>query len=149
MPAPGIRRLEGFLRNDALSGIAPHVGYVKVGLAVAVVVEPRCAHAIPHILDARLGGNVAKLAAFVLVQILSPEVIRDEQIGPAIAIIVTPRGREAEAIVILVQPYRLSNIEKPAAPIGRELVVKEEIGRPVPCIVIGNRIAVVTSIAEE
>ena len=91
--------------GHALAGRAPHVAGVDVEPAVVVVVEERRAHPGAVVQrrrpDAATSSNVTLPSAppEVAVEVLGAEVVRDEQVGPAVAVVVGPGGGEVIAVV--------------------------------------------------
>ena len=77
---------------------------VEIEPAVVVVVEEGRAHAGAVIEDTGacrdvLEADHATLRAEVAVQVLGAEVVGDEQVGPAVVVVVGPRGSEVVAVV--------------------------------------------------
>ena len=85
---------------------------------------------------------ISRKRPFVIaVQVLTAEVVGDEQVGPAVAIVVAPGGREGETVVVVIHSRGSGDvIEVPRLLI--EPVPKEKIRRPVPGIVVRRRVAV-------
>jgi len=109
-------------------------------VAVAVEIDERRAHAGADVLDARLHCHVAKAAPparkrDVVVEVLTPEVVRDQEVGPAVVVVVAPGGGEAEAIVVLVEPRLCGHFHEAAVAV----VAEQHVGRPVARVVIGSR----------
>ncbi len=136
------RRLwhEPWQRRHAQSGGRPHVAGVDVEVPVVVVVDKGGAHAGAVVLDAGALGDVleAHLAVDdteIAVEILAPEVVSDEQVGPAVLVEVAPRRGEAEAVVVLVQADGVGDLDEVPVPV----VVEQHIGGPVLCVVVGRR----------
>ena len=128
---------EARLRRHALAGGGPHVAGVDVEVAVVVVVHERRAHARAVVLDARPRGHVteADLAvdeAVVVVEVLAPEVVRHQQVGPAVLVVVGPGGGEAEAVVVLIQPHLLGHVHEAAVAV----VAEQDLGRAVVGVVV-------------
>src|SRR5207248_10182374 len=77
-----------------------HVRDVQVEVAVAVVIRPRNAHAGAAVDDARGRGALAEgTVALVVVERVAAELVRDVQVGPAVAVVVAPCAREVPARV--------------------------------------------------
>jgi hypothetical protein len=119
--------------------VAPHLPAVDVEPAVAVVVEPEDAHAGRVVLDAGPGRDVleAHLAVpqtHVVVEVLPPEVVGDDQVGPPVAVVVAPGGGEAEAVVARFQPRLVGHVDEPSVAV----VAEEHVGRAVRRVVVGR-----------
>jgi ribosomal protein L21E len=56
-----LRRKEVAVPDHALPGRCPHIRYIKVGLAVVIIIEPGRAHARPDILYPGRFGAIAKV----------------------------------------------------------------------------------------
>ena len=127
-------------RRDALPGRAPHVAGVDVEQAVVVVVEERGAHAGAVIEDARGRGDVLEFhlaiaTPEVVIQVLGPEVVRDQQIRPAVAVVVGPGRREVIAIVAGVETGLLRRVDESAVAV----VAEEHARRSVARVVVRRR----------
>ena len=70
-----------------------------------------------------------------MVQILRPEVVRDQEIGPAVAVVVAPGGGEVIAIVSGVESGRVRRVHETAVAV----VAKQDPGRSVPRVVVRRR----------
>ena len=126
--------------GDPLAVGGPHVAGVDVEVAVVVVVEERRAHAGAVVEDAGLRRDVleadrAAARAEVVKEVLDAEVVGDEQIGPAVLVVVGPRRGEVVAIVGGVEAGGLGRVDEAAVPV----VVEQHAGRAVACVVIGHR----------
>ena len=109
-------RPEMRVAHDSLPCVGPHVRHVKVGPAIAVIVEPVGAHARPDVFYASGLRLIAKMPAAIDIQVLAAEVVGDIQIRPAIIVEVAPGRREAEPVIVLVHPrFRRAVLQKPAA----------------------------------
>ena len=133
-----VRRLGHEVRaaRQPQAGVAPHLPAVDVLPAVAVEVEPEDAHAGRVVLDAGPGGDVLEAhlpvpQPQVVVQVLSPEVVGDDQVGPAVPVVVAPGGREAEAVVARVQAHLVGHLDEPPVAV----VAEEDVGRAVERVV--------------
>ena len=127
-------------RRDAQAGRAPHVAGVDVEAAVVVVVEEGRAHAGAVVEDARARRDVlerhgAVPAPEVAIEVLGAEVVGDEQVGPAVLVVVGPRGREMVAVVARVEAHLRGDVdESPAA-----VVAEEHARRSVARVVVRRR----------
>ena len=84
---------------------SPHVCNVEIFPAVVVVVEPADAHAGADVLDPSLHSDIRKSSvSIVAIKILSAKVVDHVEIGPAVAIVVSPCATKAVTRVVLVEP---------------------------------------------
>src|SRR5947209_225716 len=104
MPSIGIsqlrtvlRRMERLRGDDALTTIAPHIRYVEIKTAIAIVIEPGGAHAWTDVLDSGFARNIPEFSAFIPVQIVAAKVVGDVQAWPATPVVVGPGCGEAIA----------------------------------------------------
>src|SRR5882757_525515 len=117
--------MERGLFGDALAGGGPHVGNVDVLIAAVFGVEPADAHAGAGVVCAALirdGGESA--VAVVAIKIAAAEVVRDVQVGRAVAVGVTPGTGKTEAVVFCVEAGRFRAVNK--VPVS--LIVEKKIG---------------------
>src|SRR5260370_25770995 len=88
--------LKYLLRRDALSSCRPHIADVQIFRAVVIEVEPGDAHPRANGFRCGLRGNIGEgSVASVAVQSLAAKIIYDIEIGPAIAVVVTPSTTKA------------------------------------------------------
>ena len=124
-------------RRHAPAGRAPHVAGVDVEPSVVVVVEEGRAHPGAVIEDARRSGDVlehdpAIPEPEITVEILGPEVVRDQKVRPAVAVVVGPGGREVIAIVAGVETGPRRHIDEPPVAV----VAKENARRAIARVVV-------------
>ena len=86
--------------------------------------------------------HVAETAVVVAVEILAAEIVRYIEIGPAIAVVVAPGRREAEAVVVLDHAGFFCAVFKEAGAVGTQTVAKQKIRRAVLRVVVGRGIRV-------
>ena len=127
-------------RGDAQAVGGPHVAGIDVEAAVVVVVEERRAHAGTVVEDAGLRRDVleadrAAARAEVAIQVLDAEVVGDEQVGPAVLVVVGPRRGEVVAIVAGVEPGGLGGVDEAALAV----VVEQHARRAVARVVVRHR----------
>ena len=67
----------------------------------------------------------------MVVQILAPEVVRDEQVGPAVLVVIGPRRREAEAVIALVQAHVGGRLDEAAVAVVAEEHARGAVARVV------------------
>ena len=132
-------RLEGGLGGDALPGRRPHVAGVDVEAAVVVVVHEGRAHAGTLVLDPGRRAHLLEADApappsEVVVEVLLPEVVRDQQVGPAVAVVVAPGGGEVVPVVARLQPRLPRGLHEVAVPV----VVEEHARGAVARVVVGH-----------
>ncbi len=133
-------RLEAGLRGHALAGRRPHVARVDVQVPVVVEVHEGGAHARAVVLDAGLGGHVLEVdltvdPSLVVVEVLPAEVVRDQEVGPPVLVVIAPGGREAEPVVVLVEADRVRHVHEPPVAV----VVKEHVRGAIERIVVRRR----------
>ena len=121
-------------------GRAPHVAGVDVEPTVVVVVEKRGAHPRAVIEQPRRCSDVlerhrAVAAPEVPVQVLGAEVVRHQQIGPAVAVVIGPGRREMIVVVAGVEPASAVTSTKRPWPSLR----KSTLGRAVARVVVRRR----------
>ncbi len=126
-------------RGDALARRAPHVARVDVEQTVVVVVEEGGAHAggmVEHACPLGLVGEAhdagAVLSPEVAIQVVGAEVVGDQQVGPAIAVVVGPGRGEVIAVVALAEAGLPRDVDEPAGAV----VAKQVSGRTVARIVV-------------
>ena len=96
--------LENGQGRDAHSRRGPHVGNINILKPVVVVVETADTHPRPDVFDSGLQSHIREgSVAIVVIEILPPEIVYHEKIGPAIAVIVGPSAGETESRVVLSQ----------------------------------------------
>ena len=144
---PEVGWFQVFGSNGSLAGIAPHVGEVEIGKAVAIVVEPGGAHAGTGIVGVGFWGYVTEDAVGIAVEVFATEVVGDAEVGPAIAVVVTPGGGKAEAVVVVVQACGGGGIDEGSG--GGEFVAEEEVGGAIAGVFVGQGVAVLGAVAEE
>src|SRR5579871_732163 len=119
----------------------PHSSRVDILYAAIVDIEPTGAHTRARFVDVSLAGNRSKRpVAVVAIEVVSPEVVYDVQIRPAVSIAVSPRTRKAVAVVLNIQTSGLSAVFECAV----SFVVEEIVRRAVSRIEIWHRISVLT-----
>ena len=131
---------EGRRRGDALAVRGPHVAGIDVEAAVVVVVEEGGAHASAVVEHAGLFGDVleadrAAARAQVAIQVLDAEVVGDEQVRPAVLVVVGPRRGEVIAVVAGVEPGRLGGVDEAALAV----VAEQDARRAVAGVVVRHR----------
>jgi len=129
--------------DDALSLRGPHIRDQNVRSSVAVIIDPRSAHTRSDIIDPGLFGHIPEMTVRVAIEILAAEIVRDVKIWPAIAIVVAPRCRKREAIVVVIHTGRSRDIFE----VARRLVQpipEQKIGRTIASIVIRHRIPILS-----
>ena len=132
-------RLELGLVRDAQAGCRPHLAGIDVEPPVVVVVEPRHAHARLVVAHPRLRRHVGERdlpvpPAIAVVEVLPAVVVGHDQVGPAVTIVIGPRGLEAVAVVVLVEARGLGHVRE--APVS--VVPEESVGGAVFRVVIGH-----------
>src|SRR6266498_3414346 len=131
--------MEAFLGRNTESRCRPHVRDINILIAITVEVQPTRTHARAHVLNSCLSRNGRKCAVTVIpIQIASAEVIGNIQIRPAIGVVVSPRAREAVAIIVNVQAGGFCPIFKTPT----SLIVKQEVWRAIASVEIRRRIPV-------
>ena len=131
---------EGRRRGDAQAVRGPHVAGVDVEAAVVVVVEEGRAHAGAVVEHAGLGGDVleadrAAARAQVAIEVLDAEVVGDEQVGPAVLVVVGPRRGEVIAVVAGVEAGRRGRVDEAALAV----VAEQDARRAVAGVVVRHR----------
>ena len=131
--------LENVLRRDAQSRSRPHVSDVKIVGSIIVIIEPANAHACADIFNSRLRRDIRERSvSIVAVKILSAEVVHHVEIGPAIAVVITPATAKAVASIVSIKATLRRNIPEGSIPI----VAHHEIGRPVFRVIIRKGILI-------
>ena len=133
-------RHEGGRGRHPQAARAPHVAGVDVEQTVVVVVEEGRAHSGAVVEHAGVGCHIlerhlARPASPRAVKVLGAEVVRHQQVGPAVAVVVGPRGREVIPVVARVEPGLLRDFDEVPVPI----VPEEDAGRTVAGVVVRHR----------
>ena len=138
-------------RRDPLAVGAPDVAGVDVEQSVVVVVDERRAHTCPVVEHAGrrrdvLEHDAAVAFAEIAIEVFRPEVVGDQQVLPAVAVVVGPGRREVIAVVAGVEARVARRVDEAAATV----VTKEHARRTVARVVIGRgRARLVLAGAEE
>src|ERR1700722_16509049 len=129
---------EYVLRGNAFASSGPHVSHVKILGTVIVIIEPGNSHTGADVFNSCLRSNISESPiAVISVEILAAEIVRDIEVGPAVAVVITPSTAKTVTRVVLVEARFRSHIAERAV----SVIPHHEIGRGV-LGVIGNRILV-------
>src|ERR1700722_4237204 len=130
---------EYVLRGNAFASSGPHVSHVKILGTVIVIIEPGNSHTGADVFNSCLRSNISESPiAVISVEILAAEIVRDIEVGPAVAVVITPSTAKTVTRVVLVEARFRSHIAERAV----SVIPHHEIGRAVLGVVIGNRILV-------
>src|SRR5262249_28876937 len=113
-----------------------HVGDIKIFAPIAIEITPSGTHPGPNILDTCLSSDIGEGAvAVVAIKILSPEIVSNEQVWPAVVVIVAPGAGKAVTIIVLIEASLLGDVLKSTI----SAIAVPDIWRPVPSIVVRTR----------
>src|SRR5207244_7574177 len=122
------------LRNPDPRG-RPHVCNVNILVPVVVKIKPAHPHASANVFYTSVARDRGEGAVtIVAIEIVSPEIVGNVEVRPAISVVVAPGTGEAVAIVVDVQPGGLRFVPEFCIP----FVAEQEVRRSVARIKIGR-----------
>ena len=116
---------------------------IKSGRPVTVIVEPRRTHPRTKIYDASLFRDITEASIRVPVEVLAPKVVGDVEVGPTVFVVIAPRSREAETVVVVVDATLCRNIFEVTWALI-QTIAEQEVRWAVLRVVVRRRVAVLS-----